>query len=231
MSIPKQKGRLLSAMEKERLSNRHLDPSLPKEEVKRLMGIRKRNDLIVKNKLRAWLEDCKDVMFILKHLPVRQIKKMVTDDDAYALLENAIALLDILDFVPVQQASKGENIVILPALASKDDVYPNYSRSIKDPMIRLAYEKDFERNFKIRNYSRRLGSHYYQGIEAIDARGFTPWEKKLFAKYYGLDKNQDVELVDSDKSGGIKVRSKPKQAKDANNDIIDEGSLEDLPAR
>lgn len=101
MSIPKPTKGLLSAREKERLEQRFVNPDAPKEETDKLIDIRKRNDLVVRNKIKSWLNNIDDIKFILRHLPAKQLRKTISDDEVYSLLELVETLLDIMDFMPV----------------------------------------------------------------------------------------------------------------------------------
>lgn len=127
MSIPKPDNPLLTATEKERLSDKNLDPN-----------IRKRNDMIVRKKIKSWLTKTDDVVFALEHLSTRKFNKELNDEDVYDLFWLGLELLKILDFAPI------ENLSGIPVV-SKPVVTPEKNQN--DAWVRRATEKDFERNY------------------------------------------------------------------------------------
>lgn len=129
MSTPKPDKSLLTAIEKERLSNKNLDS-----------GIRKRNDMIVRNKIKAWLTKTDDVRFALEHLSTRKFKKELDDDDVYELFWLGLEFLKMLDFAPIENLS-GVPVVSKPVITSEKDQ--------NDAWVHRATEKDFERNYRL----------------------------------------------------------------------------------
>ena len=129
MPAPKPDKPLLTAKERERLSDKNLDPN-----------IRKRNDMIVRNKILSWLNKSDDVYFALEHLQTRTLKKELSDNDVYGLFWVGLKLLKILDFAPVENLS-GVPVVSKPIDSTGDPK--------KDTWVRQATESDFERNYTI----------------------------------------------------------------------------------
>jgi hypothetical protein len=83
---------LLSDLERERLTKREtLD-----------RHTRTTNDIRVKRKLAAWLENISDVMLILKHLPTDQSQRVITDDHIFHLLAIIDDAMRIDQFAPVE---------------------------------------------------------------------------------------------------------------------------------
>jgi hypothetical protein len=87
MPVPKPYKPILTATEKERLVTRELD-----------LSIRKRNDMIVRNKILSWLKNSADVLFALEQLSTRKLRKELDDNEIYTLLEIVRELLDLKDF-------------------------------------------------------------------------------------------------------------------------------------
>lgn len=82
------RDRLLSDLERERLEKRdELD-----------QHTRATNDVRVKKKLDAWLKGIDDVLYIVGHLPEDQLRKVFTDDHAFALLDLAERIMAIKRF-------------------------------------------------------------------------------------------------------------------------------------
>lgn len=163
MSIPTPGKPLLTATERERLIDRSPDAN---------QDIRKRNDLIVRNKLKSWLKNAEDVNFILHHLPTRQISKAVTDEDVYELLDIVKALLAILDFIPVEKNSYNQYIVVKP-VDTKHTYYPPREFP-KEAWVRLANETDYERSRLLSQYLDIMKEH----ITPSDNPEFKRYSKK-----------------------------------------------------
>jgi len=145
MSIPKPKKSLLSATEKERLKQHYISPDLPDEEVDKLSNIRKRNDLVVRNKIKSWLNNIEDINFVLQYLPKRQSRKIISDDEVYSLLRVLESLLEVLVFMPIEQTTRGQAIV---------------STTSTKEMVRRANEADYERNRRLWQFANVLKEHY-----------------------------------------------------------------------
>lgn len=82
---------MLTKLEKDRLVDRSKNSR-----------IRANNDVRVKRKLKAWLEDTKDVMLILKHLPKDLIRDVSSEDDVYFLFDITADLMERRDFAPLR---------------------------------------------------------------------------------------------------------------------------------
>ena len=134
MPAPKPDKSLLTATEKERLADEKLDPI-----------IRKRNDMIVRNKILLWLNNSNDVQFALEHLPIRKLKKELEDEYIYRLLEIVRELLDMKDFCKLYDI--GKEVMAVKAIVEHHN--PNFRSGSSD--VHSATELDFDRVFKLEN--------------------------------------------------------------------------------
>ena len=93
-----------------------------------------------------------DINRVLDTLDREAIRKHLKDENVYDLLNLVIRLLDILDFLPVEQTSRGQAIVSKPtglaALAS-DRI-----------SVRLATDADYEKNCRLSYFANILKQHY-----------------------------------------------------------------------
>jgi hypothetical protein len=149
MSVPRAKP-LLSPTEKDRLKNPPIDPN-----------IRKRNNLIVKEKIKRWLNDANDVLFALNHLKDTKIEGVFPDEDIFALFNATDRLLERLDFAPVQGEPQRPFIVWMDVVTPKD------ARKNKDATPgtwanfgRRATPVDLERNWQVQEFVRNLKRFY-----------------------------------------------------------------------
>jgi tetratricopeptide (TPR) repeat protein len=131
MPAPKSDKPLLTAIEKERLADKNLDPN-----------IRKRNNMIVKNKILSWLNSAEDVRFALNHIHVRKLKKELNDVYINTLLDIVRDLLDLCDYSKLYDIGK-EVIAVKP---SEGHHNPNY---LPNPKPRTANNEDFQRIFSL----------------------------------------------------------------------------------
>jgi tetratricopeptide (TPR) repeat protein len=131
MPAPKPDKSLLTATEKERLTNEGLDPA-----------IRKRNDMIVRNKILAWLNSADEVLSALNQISLKKLKKDIDDSRIYELLKIVRELLDIKDFCKLYDT--GKNVVAVKSIL----VHHNRNNFI-GPHPHAANDKDFERIFYI----------------------------------------------------------------------------------
>jgi tetratricopeptide (TPR) repeat protein len=131
MPMPKPNRPLLTATEKERLSDRDIDPI-----------IRKRNDMIVRNKLMSWLNNADDALFALEHLSTRKLRKEMDDNYIYRLLEIVRELLDLKDFCKLYDI--GKEVIAVKQIVEHHN--PNFRL---DPKTHQATNVDFERIFKL----------------------------------------------------------------------------------
>lgn len=127
MPAPKPDKSLLTAIEKERLADKNLDPA-----------IRKRNDMIVRNKILAWLNNSNDVEFALNHIHLNKLKKEIRDMHIYTLLSIVRELLDIMDFGKLYDI--GKDVIIVKPFDGHHN--PNFP---PNPRPRSATEDDFWR--------------------------------------------------------------------------------------
>ncbi len=103
MPIPQKCKDFLTATEKERLSDRNLNPT-----------IRKRNDLIVRNKILSWVKNSDEVLLALQQVPTKKLKEELDDNYIYTLLEIVKELLDLKDFGRLYNIGEEKAIVINP---------------------------------------------------------------------------------------------------------------------
>lgn len=83
---------MLTTKERDRLINREKEGNI---------AITHRNDLIVRTKLQKWIDDIPDILFILEHLPERQLKKKLVDSNVFQLQYISEKLMELLDFKPI----------------------------------------------------------------------------------------------------------------------------------
>jgi hypothetical protein len=148
--LPSKCHDMLTQLERARLEKRD-DASMDGKE-------KRYNDMIVRNKLKQWLEDSADVKFAIDKLPKKQISKLATDDQIFNLLAIAPHFLDALEFTQVQGNSI-DDAVAIKRTKSIDDNWVQWARKAED--------KDFVRNFKlfiILNYYRS----YLEKSPALD---------------------------------------------------------------
>ena len=132
MPIPPKCKNFLTATEKERLLDRNLDPI-----------IRKRNDLIVRNKVLSWILSSHDVLFALHHASTKQLKKELDDNYIYVLIEIVQELLDVKDFGKLYNIGEEKAIVVKPFVFHQN---PHYRKSEKP---HIASEEDLGRIFSL----------------------------------------------------------------------------------
>jgi hypothetical protein len=155
MSVPTAKP-LLSTTEKDRLKNPPIDPN-----------IRKRNNLIVKEKIKRWLNDAKDIYFALDHLRDTKMEGVFPDEDIFALFRATEKLLDRLNFAPVQGEPQHPFIGWLDIVQAKDirkneevTVGEDVSIGSLAQFARRATPSDLERNWQVQDFVRFLNRRY-----------------------------------------------------------------------
>lgn len=110
---------MLTDVEKERLTNRdELDTKT-----------KARNEFVVRNKLKSWLDDSTDVLYVLEHLEDRQLRKIIADDNAFTLYELTEKITTILNFDGILRDGSG-------AFVGK--WFPDYPTG--DPFSPIHYE-------------------------------------------------------------------------------------------
>lgn len=150
MSVPSKERSLLSQTEKDRLKNPLSDAN-----------IRKRNNLIVKEKIKHWLKDANDICFALDHLKDTKIEGVFPDQDIFAVFEVIEKLLDRLDFAPVEGEPQHPVISRLHAVTSKESVKnKELSPGTLAIQRRRATLSDLERNWQLEELVKDLGDHY-----------------------------------------------------------------------
>jgi tetratricopeptide (TPR) repeat protein len=130
MPIPKKCKEFLTATERERLLDRDLDPI-----------IRKRNDLIVRNKVLSWIKSSHEVLLALEKVSTKKLKEEIDDDYIYVLLEIIKELLDLKDFGRLHNIGKEKAMVVNPF---KFHSNPHHSRGGKP---HIASDEDFAKIF------------------------------------------------------------------------------------
>ncbi len=133
---------LLTATERDRLTNRIPDQELPDADKEKHKNSIYHNDMVVRNKVESWLKKSEDILFALENLPTRKLKKEIDDEDVYKLFSVALVLLHVLDFAPIEDLG-GVPVVAKP-IASENGKNKN------EILARRATEKDFERNYNLK---------------------------------------------------------------------------------
>jgi hypothetical protein len=100
---------------------------------------RHNNDFVIRSKLKAWLEDIDDVILILKHLPHRQLEKMLIDDNVFGLFQVVTSLIHLLKFGRIEEI-RGKFVVF------DEIVSPNKEIKVKG---RYAVDEDLKRAIEI----------------------------------------------------------------------------------
>lgn len=103
MPIPPKCKDFLTATEKERLLDRNLNPT-----------IRKRNDLIVRNKIISWVKSSHEVLLALQQVSTKKLKEELDDDYIYVLLEIVEELLDLKNFGRLYSIGEEKAVVVNP---------------------------------------------------------------------------------------------------------------------
>jgi tetratricopeptide (TPR) repeat protein len=129
MPTPKKSKEFLTAKEKERLSDWGLDPI-----------IRKRNDLIVRNKVLSWIKSSHDVLLALNQVSTKKLKEEIDDNYIYILLEIVKELLDLKNFGRLYSIGEDKAVVVNPFTFHSN----RHNRGEKP---HTASEEDLERIF------------------------------------------------------------------------------------
>lgn len=150
MSVPSKNRSLLSQTEKDRLKNPPNDAN-----------IKKRNNLIVKEKIKRWLNDANDICFALDHLKDTKIEGVFPDQDIFAVFGAIEKLLDRLDFAPVEGEPQHPVISRLHIVTGKDW---KKNKDLTPGAIGLQHRRatpaDLERNWQLEEFVKFLGDHY-----------------------------------------------------------------------
>jgi hypothetical protein len=83
---------MLTDTEKKRLINREKETDA---------AVTHRTDLIARTKLQRWIKDIPDVLFILNHLPKKQLTRIISDTTVFQLWYLSEKLMKILSFRPI----------------------------------------------------------------------------------------------------------------------------------
>jgi len=76
--------------------------------------IRKRNDLIVRNKIISWVKSSHDVLLALQHVSTKKLKEELDDDYIYVLLEIVKELIDLKNFGRLYSIGEDKAVVVNP---------------------------------------------------------------------------------------------------------------------
>jgi hypothetical protein len=98
------------------------------------------NDLRIKNKLKAWLDDIKDIRLILRNLPEDLTRDVLIDEHVFDLLCIATEIMRLQKFLAIS----GE--------VNKPEEWQARGYGI----VRLAEDKDIGRNLVLNSYIRDL---------------------------------------------------------------------------
>jgi hypothetical protein len=102
---------------------------------------RRYNNMIVRDKIRQWMEDTKDVLFAIDKLPKKQVRTLATDELIYNLLTIALCFLDASDFAQIQGNSIEDAMAVRAIKNIEDGQWEKWARK--------AEERDFERNHNL----------------------------------------------------------------------------------
>jgi hypothetical protein len=95
------------------------------------------NDMIVRNKMKQWLDDSTEVLFALDKLPKKQIRKLATDAQVFNLHTIGFRFVDALEFAQIQ----GNSINDAVAVKTNKSIGDKWEKFARKPE-----EKDFMRN-------------------------------------------------------------------------------------
>lgn len=183
MSVPRKDKPLLTSIEKDRLKNPPIDPN-----------IRKRNNLIVKEKIKRWLNDANDVCYALEHLKDTKIEGVFPDEDIFALFNATEKLLNRLNFAPVQGEPQRPFIAWFDVVTIKDaKKYKDASPGTLGTFARRATPSDFERNWQVQEFVDFLKQCYHSDLKK---------ESPAYKKY--RRKREWRELIDGCARHGIR---------------------------
>lgn len=180
MTAPKKDKMLFTNEERKRL----LDSSSDAE-------IRKRNSLIVRRKIKNWLNQSEDVLFALDFLSEKQLERTVDDIEIFMLLKTIELFLYKLNFVPVKGPI--DNPYVTWCLDSDNG-------KLIANMSRRAKESDFERNWQLQKHIEALQELISMHLE----------EEPAYKKY-----REDREC-----QGSIDIRKKRNMVVDGKEDIF-----------
>lgn len=169
MSVPRVKP-LLSPTEKDRLKNPPTDAN-----------IRKRNNLIVKEKIKRWLSDANDVLFALEYLKDTKTEGVFPDEDIFALFNATEKLLNRLIFMPVEGEPQHPFIAWWEVVTLKDakkfkDATPGTLASFG----RRATPADLERNYQVQKFVESLKNHYPSDPKKVSSAYKKYYKKKEY---------------------------------------------------
>jgi hypothetical protein len=140
---------LLTPTEKDRLLNQVPDPKLSDKELRKFRNDLYHNNMIVRRKIKTWLEASEDIIFALNHVPISRLRKDISDDEIFRIFHVGLQFITALSFQPVDEIDN-EFLVI----ASSDPVASN----IGEIYTRYASEREVTRNLKLKQIAAYLGS-------------------------------------------------------------------------
>ena len=128
---------MLTDIERERLTNRdELDPKT-----------KARNEFVVRNKLKSWLDDSTDVLYVLEHLDDRRLRKIIADDNVFSLYELTEKITTTLNFEGIRRDFSG---AFVGKRIPGDD--PSSSIPWQWIPLRRATETDLKREKQVRRH-------------------------------------------------------------------------------
>jgi hypothetical protein len=141
LAMPKS---LLTSTERMRLTNRIPDPQLSNDEKEKFKNALYNNDMIVRNKIRTWMKESDDILFVLKHMPTRKLRKIISDDEIFRLFHLGLYLIDAFGFQPVDEIENNKPRVVIgsssdPSILSLDEIW-----------LRPATNEEINRNLRLR---------------------------------------------------------------------------------
>jgi tetratricopeptide (TPR) repeat protein len=180
MPAPKPDKSLLTTTEKERLADKNIDPN-----------IRKRNDMIIRNKILYWLNNAEDVRFALRHIHVRKLKKELNDIYINTLLDIVRDLLDLCDYSKIYDIGK-EVIVVKPFETHHN---PNY---LPNPKPRTANNEDFQRIFSLETALEEINNLIPEYNESLAYEKFKAKKMDEISNMYAIANENGLGLSEAD---------------------------------
>jgi hypothetical protein len=136
---------LLTETERYRLI--HRIPESDDSDKERFKNTIYNNDAIVRNKIKTWLTESDDVLFALKHLQTRKLKRSISDDEIFKLFHVALTFLNEFDFRPVDETNDDYRHVVVEVMGLNR---PN------EIWLRPATSEEINRNIELRQIASNL---------------------------------------------------------------------------
>jgi hypothetical protein len=106
---------LLTPLEYDRLIHRDPDPYLPNEEKEKFRNNIWHSDMVVRNKIKGWVDDAEDVYSALKYEQIQKVRRDLDDDEVFRILDVALQLLSVLSIQPEKPVDSQLIIVTNPS--------------------------------------------------------------------------------------------------------------------